>query len=67
MGRYDKDGNLKNLTFEKGTVLKNTSNFEKQLVIDLTNDDTLDEVNDYLKVFVWDANMTPYKGAFKAQ
>lgn len=67
MGRYDKDRNLKNLTFEKGTVLKNTSNFEKQLVIDLTNDDTLDEVNDYLKVFVWDANMTPYKGAFKAQ
>ena len=67
MGRYDKDGNLKNLTFEKGTVSKNTSNFEKQLVIDLTDDDTLDEVNDYLKVFVWDANMTPYKGAFKAQ
>ena len=60
MGRYDKDGNLKNVAFAKDTIVKNTSNFEKQIFIDLTDVTDLDEENDYIVMFAWDANITPY-------
>lgn len=65
MGRYDKDGKLKNFVAAKDTISNNTSNFEKQVSIDLTNE-TLG-VDDYIAVFTWDANMKPYTNSFKTK
>ena len=65
MGRYDKDGKLKNFVAAKDTIAKNISDFEKQVSIDLTNE-TLG-VDDYIAVFTWDANMKPYTNSFKTK
>ena len=66
MGRYNKDGILKDIAFDKGIVSKNTSNFEKTIFIDLTNADDL-KPDDYIKVFAWDADFSPYMTAIRTK